>query len=210
MLILNGVLVNLYCFLSRMPMNKVSNLGVSTGGAGMPSIDCATDTELVDSQGVAAAHAPDGDSKPLKGLFYGFAATVTIGLALASWYVGVRIVAAQETVPQSTAPVAPPSPPAPAPSVAAPAQNEQSMAEAFWYSVPPPDDLFLQVAGLGPTEDTGFVTSLQAKGFHAQIRTEDRLDNARILIGPFSTHADLERAQRKLQSAGVLAIEAAH
>ena len=56
-------------------------------------------------QGVAT-----GASKLLKGLLIGFAATVTVALALASWYVGVRIVAAKEAIPASSpAPVAAPT-----------------------------------------------------------------------------------------------------
>lgn len=83
------------------------------------------------------------------------------------------------------------------------------MAEAYWYMVPPPVDLYLQVAGLDPKQDARFVRSLKAKGFHAQVQTLNE-DDERILIGPFSSHAAMERAQDKLHSAGVLAIEAAY
>ena len=72
----------------------------------------------------------------------------------------------------------------------------------------PPTSLYLQVAGLGPKQDAGFVRSLQTKGFRAQVQARD--ETARILIGPFSTHAEMEQAQRKLQSAGVLAVETAY
>jgi cell division protein FtsN len=61
------------------------------------------------------------------------------------------------------------------------------------------------VAGLGPIQDASFVRSLQTKGFSAQIQARD--DDSLILIGPFSTRAAMEQAQRKLQSTGVLAIE---
>jgi cell division protein FtsN len=139
----------------------------------------------------------------------GFAATVTIGLALASWYVGVRIVAADEVAPASTptAAVAVVAAPAPTPSAPAPV-SENSIAEAFWYTVPPAN-LYLQVAGIGPKQDAGFVKSLHAKGFGARLQVGDKADNARILIGPFSTRAEMEQAQRKLQSTGVLAVESA-
>jgi cell division protein FtsN len=56
------------------------------------------------------------------------------------------------------------------------------------------------------------VSSLQAKGFSARIQT-GRIqtgDDAPILIGPYSSRVDLEEGRRKLQSAGVLAVEAAH
>lgn len=72
----------------------------------MSTSQCAAEPGLADRladqpvdlvQGVAT-----GASKLLKGLLIGFAATVTIALALASWYVGVRIVAANEAIPAST------------------------------------------------------------------------------------------------------------
>jgi cell division septation protein DedD len=171
----------------------------------MPTTECAIDVILPNPQSENSQDAiPQRTSRPLKGLLFSFAATVTVGLALASWYVGVRIVSADEVAPSNatSAPViaVPVPPPAAAPVSAA----ENSMAEAFWYTVPP-TILYLQVAGLGPKQDANFVRSLQNKGFHAQVQAQD--DDSRILIGPFSTHAAMEQAQRKLQSAGVLAIE---
>jgi hypothetical protein len=62
----------------------------------MPATDCATDIapppSQIDEQ-IESAPAPGGASKLLKGLLIGFAASVTIGLALGIWYLGVRIVA---------------------------------------------------------------------------------------------------------------------
>jgi hypothetical protein len=186
----------------------------------MPTTDCATDISLPPSSedslpgeyshnGVTE-QAYDGTPKLLRGLLYGFAGTVTIGLTLASWYVGVRIVASGQAAPPSaiSAPTnsrpAPPlaSPPAVAPETVA----DDSMAEAYWYAVPPPVELYLQVAGLGPKQDAEFVRSLQSKGFRAQLQNPEG-DNARILIGPFSTRAEMEQKQRKLQSGGVLAVQ---
>jgi hypothetical protein len=134
---------------------------------------------------------------------------MTVGLALGSWYVGVRIVAADEVRPSSTVASgslsAAPLTEVPLPPVAVPpTRTEDSMAEAFWYTVPP-EVLYLEVAGLGPKQDADFVRSLQTKGFRAQAQGRD--DNARIVIGPFSTHAEIDLARRKLQSAGVLAVE---
>jgi sporulation related protein len=178
---------------------------MTTTDIAMPS--STSEESYVDAPEQSPLRAPGGVSKPLKNLLYGFAATVTVGLALASWYVGVRIVNADEvtpsiaTVPATSAPVAIPSTP--------PAASDDALAEAYWSTVPPAD-LYLQVAGIGPKQDAGFVKSLAAKGFGAQLQGGDRADNARILIGPFSTHAEMEQAQRKLQSAGVLAVESAH
>lgn len=178
----------------------------------MPTPDCAIDIALPssqreDSQSGSAQRASQEASGLLRGLFYGFAITITIGLALTSWYVGVRVVAADEVAPSNTTTSAPVSV-APLPRAAAPpAVTEDSMAEAFWYTVPPAV-LYLQVAALGPKQDAGFVRSLQTEGLRAQLQAGD--DNARVLIGPFSTHVEMEQAQRKLQSSGVLAIETAH
>jgi cell division protein FtsN len=158
---------------------------------------------------LAPQRAVDGASKPLKSLLLGFAATVTVGLALASWYVGVRIVDTDEVSPGSaTAAVPAASVPVVIPSTP-PAASDEALAQAYWSTVPPAD-LYLQVAGIGAKQDAGFVKSLAAKGFRAQLQGGDRADNGRILIGPFSTHAEMEQAQRKLQSAGVLAVESAH
>jgi cell division protein FtsN len=165
----------------------------------MTTTDCATEipAQALPPQALQGESSQDAErspkpsppsfsseaSKPLRSLLWGFGATVTIGLTLATWYVGVRIVAADEVAP----------PPAQAVQAAAPLQN-----------------LYLQVAGLGAQQDAGFVRSLQAKGFEAQVQGGDRADNASVLIGPFATPIDLEQAQRKLQSLGVLAIETAH
>lgn len=182
----------------------------------MPTTDCATDLELAELQSddsqTGAARQPPGTSKSLKGLLLGFAATVTIGLALASWYVSVRIVSADEVASSSatiSAPVTSSPAPGPSPIATANSAEDKSIAEAYWYTVPPAD-LYLQAAGIGPKQDASFVTSLRAKGLRAQVQAGDRADNARILIGPFTTHVEMEEAQRRLQSAGVLAIETAH
>jgi cell division septation protein DedD len=193
----------------------------------MTSSNCANDIALPASQGEDSQDevhtgVSSGPSKSLKGLLMWFAVTVTVGLSLASWYVGVRIVAADEvSTPAASAPVpAPAQLPAPVQATATlqvapaaqpigqPTVRGDSKAEAFWYTVPPAH-LYLEAAGIGPRQDAGFVRSLQARGFHAQVQDGERSDNARILIGPFSTHAEMEQAQRKLQSAGVLAVEMA-
>jgi hypothetical protein len=187
----------------------------------MPTTDCATDTSLPPSpseelQIDATEQAYQGTSKPLRGLFFGFAATVTVALALATWYLCVRIVAADQVpAPRAIAggsansTTAPPLAP---PQVVTPETvTTDSMGEAYWYTVPPVE-LYLQVAGLGPKQDADFVMSLQSKGFRAQIQMQQNrnTDNARILIGPYSTRTELEQGQRKLQSQGVLAVETAH
>lgn len=177
----------------------------------MPTTDCAThaalpDAQDFDCQAEVSESASQGTSRPLRGLFFGFAVTVTVGLALTSWYVGVRIVSADETptaVPAPSTVTATAATPQPAPQAA-----EDPIGEAYWYTVPLPQ-LYLQVAGLGERQDAAFVRSLRRRGFRTEIR-EGQGEDRRILIGPFSTHSEMERAQSKLESRGVLAIETEH
>ena len=164
---------------------------------------CAAESEMLDPQTPSETVAGSGASKLLKGLLIGFAITVTIGLALASWYVGQRIVSANEIAPVSK-PAQVSKPPA-----VRPATPEDSMAEAYWYMGTPSREFYLQVASLGPAPDASFVKSLEAKGYRARIQSANQQDSC-ILIGPFDAHSSLEEAQRKLQSAGVLAIETAN
>lgn len=182
----------------------------------MSTSQCATDPDLADPLAEPAQRDPQGASRPRSSVLVGSAATITIGLALASWYVGARIVQANESAPVSTAVEGPPKAATPVP--AGPSTPEAAMAEAFWYTVPPPPpELFLQVASLGSRQDTSFVQWLEAKGYPARI-TKSRTgasatgsaadqEDSRILIGPFAGPTSLKKAERKLQSAGVLAIE---
>jgi hypothetical protein len=164
----------------------------------MPTTEYATgiappDLRTEDAPMEAPPRPAGGPSKPQKGLLFGFAATVTVGLALASWYVGLRIVAANGVVPPSTTTIRSiPSNPAPAPATPS----------------APVSDFYLQVAGLGPQQDAGFVRLLQAKGLNAQIQSS--ASDLSILIGPFSNRAEMEQEERKLRFTGVLAVESAH
>ena len=59
---------------------------------------------------------------------------------------------------------------------------------------------------------------LEAKGYRVRVVTqsgsaaeaESSQEDDRILIGPFVGNSALKKAERRLQSAGVLAIETAH
>jgi cell division septation protein DedD len=181
----------------------------------MSTTEYATGAELADLQSEATERPRDGASKLLKGLFFGFAATVTIGLGLASWYVGTRIVTTEEAAPQNTAvstpatPIATPPIVTPAPQSTPSTSQETAMADAFWYAVPPPNELFLETAGLGPRRDADFVKELESEGFPARIETTTAAGGTRILVGPFLSHSTLEEARHKLQNAGILAIESA-
>lgn len=153
----------------------------------MSTSQCAPESGLSDSAEDLALpvvqSASTGASRLLKGLLIGFAVTVTIALGLASWYVGERIVAANEIVPSTKA----------EPAAAVPAR-----------------ELYLQVASLGPQADSSFVKQMEARGYRARVQSGNHTQDTRILIGPFAERSSLEEAERNLQSAGVLAIETAH
>jgi cell division protein FtsN len=176
----------------------------------MTTTECATDisvpashSELWHSQALPASPAA---SKPPRRLLLSFAFIVAAGLTLASWYVGVRIIAADAVATINSTPAArvnslPPM------QVATPIGIK---ATASWYPAPAPrDHFYLQAAGIGPKQDASFIRSLRAKGFHVQVQPGEGR-NAGILIGPFSTRAETQAVQRKLQSAGVLAVETAN
>ncbi len=175
----------------------------------MSTSQCAADLGLADPQADPVPSPSEGASKPLKSVLIGFAATVTIGLALASWYVGVRIVDAKEAVPVSTA-INTVSTSQPAPALEPPAFAPAPLTQAAATVAPPPQpDLYLQVAGLGPRKDATFVKRLGAKGYRARIQSPTNQADSQILIGPFAGPSSLEKAKRKLAAAGVLAIETA-
>jgi cell division protein FtsN len=67
--------------------------------------------------------------------------------------------------------------------------------------------LYLEVAGLGPLQGASFVKGLAAEGYRTRMRSATNQEDRRILIGPFEGRSALEKAERKLQSTGVLALE---
>jgi len=151
----------------------------------MSTSQCVTDPGLADTAPEGASELASTSSRLLKGLLIGFAVTVAIGLGLTSWYVGSRIVAPNVVA------ITPPKPPAP-------------------IIQPPPVELYLEVAGLGPVRDLTFVKRLDAQGYRARVERAATQQDTRILIGPFAQRTSLEEAERQLQSQGVLAMEAAH
>jgi hypothetical protein len=175
----------------------------------MPTTDGTTHAALPVAQSSdchieVSGRASQGLSRPLRGLFFGFALTLTLGLALASWYVGVRIVSADEV--SATGPAR--SSAVTETAVTPQSGPQDSIAEAYWYPVPPPQ-FYLQVAGMGEKQDAAFVRSLEQKGLRAELRAS-QAEGGRILIGPFSTRTEMEHARSKLESQGVLAIETGH
>jgi|SRR5271165_1061529 len=170
----------------------------------MSTSQCATDPGLADQQVDVVQGVATGASKLLKGLLIGFAATTTIALALASWYVGVRIVAANQAIPASS------PAPVPHPPAVMPAQPDSAASNSWDTVAGPAPPLYLEVASLGREKDSSFVKRLEKKGFGARIDAAANRGDGRVLIGPFSARSELEEAARKLRSAGVLATETAH
>ena len=159
-----------------------------------------------------------------KRVFIGFAATITIGLVIAGWYVGGRIFAAEKVHaasaiarPVSAVPVA-----APAPVIAKPVEVvsvTESVAVAadsakpetapvapapVWNRVEPQaGDLYLQLATMGPNSTNEYLQILDAKGIHPQIAPGPSENLHRLVIGPYPDKAALEKEQQELESAGI-------
>jgi cell division septation protein DedD len=147
-----------------------------------------------------------------KRVFIGFAATITIGLAVAGWYVGGRIFAAEKVhaaaivKPVSTSP-APPAAPAPAPVVAKPVEAveaEVPVEAPTWNTVDPqPGDLYLQLATMGPNSTNEYLKELDAKGIHPRIAPGPSENLHRLILGPYPDKAALEKEQQELETTGV-------
>ena len=186
----------------------------------MPSLECVNESKAVLSE-------PDPSAKLRTRVYMGFAGTMALGLSLAGWYVGGRILAAEQSPPTTVAipavisPSQPPATPAMTPKDAAapvsdstvihPVQTADLQPEVIEPpATPPAPQVFLEVAGLGAKEDALYVKKLRARGFSARIDVGDKADDRRILIGPFVDPQAVDKAQRKLQAQGILALERAY
>jgi cell division septation protein DedD len=180
----------------------------------MSSLECVSESEIVLSE-------PDPNAKLRTRVYMGFAGTMALGLSLAGWYVGGRILAAEQPSPVTIASpaVISPSLPSAAPVITAkessasvqPVQAADLRPEVVEApAAPPAPQVFLEVAGLGSKQDALYVKKLRAKGFSARIDVGDKADDRRILIGPFADRQAVGKAQRKLQAQGILALERAY
>jgi cell division septation protein DedD len=163
--------------------------------------------------------------KQAKRVFIGFAATITIGLVVAGWYVGGRIFAAEKVHaasamarPVTAVPVAVPAPVVakpvevasvtePVAVVASDAAKPETAPVApapVWNRVEPQvGDLYLQLATMGPNSTNEYLQILDAKGIHPQIAPGPSENLHRLVIGPYPDKAALEEEQRELESAGI-------
>ena len=143
-----------------------------------------------------------------RGVYVGFASLVTIGLALAGWYVGERILVAQ-------APHTGPKPlatanayPTPAPALSSTgAFSTPWSAQAQPVLLPLRAEYYLQVTALGTPEDLKFLTQLQNRGFNAHLETTPTDQTGLILIGPYDGGPALRSARARLAATGILANE---
>jgi len=176
----------------------------------MSSVECATEPGPAFNEAPVARSDSDPAAKLRTRVFFGFGSAMALGLSLAGWYVGGRILAAEQTPAVSTStPVTVSS----AVSVPAPepVQKTSPPPEPVpQVQAPPAPQLFLEVAGLGVKQDALFMKKLRARGLPALIDSGTDHQARRILIGPFADRQAVDKAQRKLQAFGVLALERAY
>jgi cell division septation protein DedD len=151
-----------------------------------------------------------------KRVFIGFAITVVVGLAIAGWYVGGRILAAQKahpiamTKPALSAPkiaepvvaAAPVAEPASA-SVEQPKPASADLAQTWNTVDPQPGELYLQLATMGPHSTNDYLKTLDTKGIHPRIAPGPSENLHRLVMGPYPDKAEREKEQLELQTAGV-------
>ena len=185
----------------------------------MSSMECVNESEAVLSE-------PDPSAKLKTRVYMGFAGTMALGLSLAGWYVGGRILAAEQSSPVTVAIPSVISPsqasapqvmtqeaatPESGSTVIQPVQASDLHPEVVEHTVAAPaPQVFLEVAGLGEKQDASYVKKLRAKGFSARVDAGSSEDVRRILIGPFADRQAVDKAQRKLQAQGILALERAY
>jgi cell division septation protein DedD len=152
--------------------------------------------------------------KQAKRVFIGIAATITVGLTLAGWYLGGRIFASEKvhaapiTKPAVAAPVIAKTieaVPVPEPVIVA-AETAKPTADGppAWNKVDPQSgELYLQLAAMGPNSTNEYLQTLDAKGIHPRIAPGPSDNLHRLVIGPYRDKAALEKEQQELQAAGI-------
>ena len=142
-----------------------------------------------------------------KRVFIGIAATITVGLALAGWYVGGRIFAFEKVHAATKTQIVPVAPaPIIAKSVeATPVVEPVTVVPASeWETVEPKSgELYLQLATMGPNSTNEYLKVLDAKGIHPRIAPGPSENLHRLVIGPYSDKAALEKEQQALEAAGI-------
>jgi cell division septation protein DedD len=167
----------------------------------------------------------DSATKQAKRVFIGFAATITIALVIAGWYVGGRIFAAEKVHAAAALakPVSSAPPPAPvvtktveatpvAEPVAVPPEAARTSEAATTSNAattarntvdPQSGELYLQLATMGPNSTNEYLKLLHAKGIHPGIAPGPSDNLHRIVMGPYPDRAALEKEQHELEAAGI-------
>jgi len=151
--------------------------------------------------------------KQAKRVFIGIAATITVGLTLAGWYLGGRIFASEKVhaaavTKLGAAPVIAKTieavPVAEPVTVAADTAKSTADAPPAWNTVVPQSgELYLQLAAMGPNSTNEYLQTLYAKGIHPRIAPGPSDNLHRLVIGPYPDKAALEREQQELQAGGI-------
>jgi cell division septation protein DedD len=144
----------------------------------------------------------DSATKQAKRVFIGFAATITIGLVIAGWYVGGRIFAVDKV--HAAAAIAKPiSSTVEATPVAEPVAVPTEAAAAWTRVDPQPGELYLQLATMGPNSTNEYIKALDSQGIHPRIAPGPSDNLHRIVLGPYPDKAALEKQQQELEAAGI-------
>jgi cell division septation protein DedD len=152
--------------------------------------------------------------KQTKRVFIGIAATITVGLALAGWYVGGRIFASEKvhaaaiTKPVAAAPMfartIEATPVVEPVTVAAETAKPTADAPPVWNTVDPQSgELYLQLAAMGPNSTNEYLKMLDAKGIHPRVAPGPSESLHRLVIGPYPDKGALEKEQQELEAAGI-------
>ena len=144
--------------------------------------------------------------KQAKRVFIGIAATITVGLALAGWYLGGRIFASEKVhaaVPViaktiEATPIVEP--------VAVGGETAKPTADTppAWNTVDPKSgELYLQLAAMGPNSTNEYLKMLDAMGIHPRVAPGPSDNLHRLVIGPYPDKSALEKEQQELEAAGI-------
>ena len=134
-----------------------------------------------------------------KRILIGFGITTLLGLTMAGWYVGGRILAIQKVhaAPKPKTVVATPAP-SPLTAVPVPAPPVEESKHA--------GQRYLQLAALGPHSTKDYLKMLNSRGMHPIVAPGPEANLFRILIGPYPDKSALEKEQQALQTAGIEAL----
>jgi hypothetical protein len=146
------------------------------------------------------------DKKQAKRVFIGFAATVTIGLAITGWYVGGRIYAGDKVHAEAPAIAEPVAAPLIAETIAVTVETNKpsDIPPPAWNTVDPqPGELYLQLATMGPNSTNEYLKTLDAIGIHPRVAPGPSENLHRLLMGPYQDKTAFEKQQHELEAAAI-------